>query len=109
MAMRDVFVAQHPGDLVAVFGAAGGVGQILTAKLLDVGAPTTTTLCITRLPSLSSSCTSSSTEWDGMQRGYRVRAVVRNRGKTSLLPGNGEADGLEVNSNNCQRWATTNI
>ena len=28
--------AQQPGDLITVVGAAGGVGQILTAKLLEV-------------------------------------------------------------------------
>lgn len=37
--------AQKPGDLVTVVGAAGGVGQILTAKLLEVSPdpPSTTT------------------------------------------------------------------
>lgn len=31
---------QQPGDLITVVGAAGGVGQILTAKLLEVCIPT---------------------------------------------------------------------
>lgn len=54
----------QPGDLVTVVGAAGGVGQILTAKLLE--------------------------------RGYRVRAVVRNAERAAQVFGTSGTDALEV-------------
>ena len=40
-----VYRVQVPGDTVLVAGATGGVGQILTAKLLEVSVPLTLKTC----------------------------------------------------------------
>ena len=99
--------AQVPGDLVLVAGATGGVGQILTAKLLEVRT-------YRRACSFSCSCgvyglkEHSMTPFPGswmyglskvtrcccVQRGYKVRALTRSAEKAAQLLG--KKDGLEI-------------
>ena len=52
---------QEPGSTVLVAGATGGVGQLLTAKLLDVSAP-----------KLRCCCLASAANWRGCQTASRL-------------------------------------
>ncbi len=72
-----------------VAGATGGVGQLVTAKLLQVGAEefVSFTAVSWRWPSFTHRLIV-------LQRGFRVRAVVRSLDKARQVLG--EAPGLEV-------------
>lgn len=71
--------AQSPGSLVLVAGATGGVGQLVTAKLIEV----THLLTDSVWPDILI-----------MQRGYRVRALTR--GTKGSIFGDVDAKKLEV-------------
>ncbi len=83
-----------------VAGATGGVGQILTAKLLEVCVQFHHLHMLLKAGlagnRMSKVCTRRLLTWCAwpMQRGYKVRAMTRSREKASQLLG--EKEGLEV-------------
>jgi hypothetical protein len=94
---------QEPGSTVLVAGATGGVGQLLTAKLLDVSAPPSAVLLLASAANpraaKQQAAHASHPPHPGptlarVQRGYKVRALARSAEKVAQLFGG--ADGLSV-------------
>ena len=86
-------LVQAPGDLILVAGATGGVGQILTTKLLDVSSCLIFTVHL-HVGQASEHGAQHLAHAAQLQRGYKVRARTRSAEKAKELLG--EREGLNV-------------